>query len=285
MHRERFQGRWETYLQLRQAKRSSRGLWPAPNVRDLYKIMEFKQLTITHAMTSLVAVEASDRGTIKNLTLLLRAGLGNVAHLVAVVALWDATGNRLTTIRQALNVLLLGLGPTDILLGASRVRIEPKRNGELLVQVSLEVHVGVGRGKLTLQANEVQWDVHVAESLLELRVGGLRASLDILEEGLLDIVHVTILDSLAEALPGNLGLDDLNVATINLAWVGASSDGVAYIISGEYLTDERMFPPETNPRHHSSCISLAQQLGSQKHGGRQLHRHGRYPRTHEEPGG
>jgi hypothetical protein len=177
-------------------------------------------------MTSLVAVEASDRGTIKNLTLLLRAGLGNVAHLVAVVALWDATGNRLPTVRQALNVLLLGLGPTDILLGAPRVRIEPKRNGEFLVQVALQVHVGVGRGKLTLQANEVQWDVHVAESLLELRVGGVRASLDILEEGLLDIVHVAILDSLAEALPGNLGLDDLNVATIDLAWVGASSDGV-----------------------------------------------------------
>lgn len=87
--------------------------------------------------------------------------------------------------------------------------------------------MGVGRGKLTLQANEVQWDVHVAESLLELRVGGLRAGLDILEEGLLDIVHVAILNSLAEALPGDLSLDNLDVATINLAWVGASSDGVA----------------------------------------------------------
>lgn len=191
------------------------------------KMTELNKLTITHTMTGLVAVEASDRGTIKNLALLLRAGLGDVAHLVAVVALWDAAGNRLTTVLQALNVLLLGLGPTDSLLGASGVRIEPKRNGELLVQVSLQVHVGVGRGKLTLQANEVQWDVHVAESLLELRVGGLRAGLDILEEGLLDIVHVAILNSLAEALPGDLSLDNLDVATINLAWVGASSDGVA----------------------------------------------------------
>lgn len=98
---------------------------------------ELNKLTITHTMTGLVAVEASDRGTIKNLALLLRAGFGNVAHLIAVVALWDATGNRLTTVLQALDVLLLGLGPTDSLLGASGVRIEPKRNGELLVQVSL----------------------------------------------------------------------------------------------------------------------------------------------------
>lgn len=178
-------------------------------------------------MTGLVAVEASDRGTIKNLALLLRAGLGNVAHLIAVVALWDATGNRLATVLQALDVLLLGLGPTDSLLGASGVRIEPKRNGELLVQVSLQVHVGVGRGKLTLQANEVQWDVHVTESLLELGVGGLRAGLDILEEGLLDIIHVATLNRLAEALPGDLSPDNLDVATIDLAWVGAGSDGVA----------------------------------------------------------
>lgn len=196
-------------------------------LESCYKTTEFNQLTITHTMTGLVAVEASDRGTIKNLALLLRAGLGNVAHLIAVVALWDATGNRLATVLQALDVLLLGLGPTDSLLGASGVRIEPKRNGELLVQVSLQVHVGVGRGKLTLQANEVQWDVHVTESLLELGVGGLRAGLDILEEGLLDIIHVATLNRLAEALPGDLSPDNLDVATIDLAWVGAGSDGVA----------------------------------------------------------
>ena len=192
-----------------------------------YTISEFSQLTITHTMTGLVTVEASDRGAINNLALILRAGLGNVTHLIAVVALWDAAGNGLAAVLQALEVLLLGLGPTDSLLGASGVRIKPKRNGELLVQVSLKIHVGVGRSKLTLQANEVQCDVHVAESLLELRVGGFRASLDILEEGLLDIVHVAVLDGLDEALPGNLSLDGLNVATINLAWVGASSDGVA----------------------------------------------------------
>lgn len=178
-------------------------------------------------MTGLVAVEASDRGTIKNLALLLRAGLGNVAHFIAVIALGNAAGNRLATVLQALHVLLLGLWPTDSLLGALGVRIEPKSNSELLVQVSLEVHVGVRRGKLTLQADEVQWDIHVTESLLELRVSSLRAGLDILEKGLLDIVHVAILNSLAEALPGNLSLDIVNLATIDLAWVGASSDGVA----------------------------------------------------------
>lgn len=196
-------------------------------LENCYKMTEFNQLTITHTMTGLVAVEASDRGTIKNLALLLRAGPSNVAHFIAVVALGNAAGNRLATVLQALHVLLLGLWPTDSLLGALGVRIEPKRNSELLVQVSLKVHVGVGRGKLALQADEVQWDVHVTESLFELRVGCLRASLDILEEGLLDIVHVAILNSLAEALPGNLSLDIVNLATINLAWVGASSDGVA----------------------------------------------------------
>jgi hypothetical protein len=178
-------------------------------------------------MTSLIAVEASDGGTIHDLTLLLRAGLGNVAHLIAVVALGDATGNRLAAVLQALKVLLSRLRPTNVLLGATRVRIEPKGNGELLVKVALEIHVGVGRGKLALQTNEVQWDVHVAESLLELRVSGLRAGLDVLEESLLDIVHVAVLNSLAEALPGDLSADSLDVATIDLAWVRANRDGVA----------------------------------------------------------
>jgi hypothetical protein len=178
-------------------------------------------------MASLIAVEAHDRGTVARFTLLLWAGLGNVTHLVAVVALGDTTGNRLASVLKTLQVVFNRLRPPHILLRALWAGLEPNGNGEFLVQVSLKVHVGVGWSKLTLHGDEVQWDAHGAEALFEVDVCGFRAGLDILEECLLNIIHVAFTNSLNDGRPCSLSLDSFDLATVDLAWVLADGDSVA----------------------------------------------------------
>lgn len=128
---------------------------------------------------------------------------------------------------KTLQVVFDGLRPTHVFLGALWARLKSKRHSVFFVKIPLKVHVGVGWSKITLHGDEEQWNVHRAKALFEVKISGFRASLDVFEECILDIIHVALSSSFGDGIPGSLSLDDLNVAAIDLAWVLADRDSVA----------------------------------------------------------
>lgn len=184
---------------------------------------------VTDAMTLFTTVVAHDGLYSLSLTLLLGAPSGGVAQLLTVGALGNAAVDNFTGILKALQVLLRSLGPNLALTRAGRVGTETISDSVLLVHIALEVHVGHGLGNVGLfDSDEVHTNLLAAKSLLKLDVGGVRSSLDIRLNSLLDIIEVTALGCGDNALPGVVRRHvGVNIA-INLAGLSAGVGTVAY---------------------------------------------------------
>lgn len=181
-------------------------------------------LTIADAVSCFAAIKTRDDDPFL-FNLLLRAILGDMAKFTAVAALTEATTDRLTSVFQSRHVLLLVFGPLLSLTWASRVRTESIGDLVRLVQIALKVHVRQGtHHRLVFQSNEIQFDPLTTESDLQFAVSCTRACLDVLLDGLFDIVHIPLSGSLGDLVPRDLRVDLFNVRTVNLSWVLALND-------------------------------------------------------------
>lgn len=140
-----------------------------------------------------------------------------MTEVIAVAALRNAAINRLTSILQTCKVLLGRGWPKILLLGTLMIGRQAPGDRVLLVQITLEVHVGVGQSELLLHTDKV--DVHVLgpKRVLELDVGCIRGGLDVLHGGLLNIVEVALIGGSLQLGPSNLSRDVGDVGAINLA--------------------------------------------------------------------
>ncbi|KAI0439108.1 hypothetical protein F4803DRAFT_65400 [Xylaria telfairii] len=146
-------------------------------------------------MSRLVAIETHDDNAL-SFHLLLRTILGDVAKLVAVGAFGQASANGITSIGQALQILV-NTGPELSLTRASWFRIESIIDSILFVQVTLEVHVRQsGDHRLTLHCDQIHSDILRTEGGLQLGISSLRACLDVLLNSLLHVVNIAFLNSL-----------------------------------------------------------------------------------------
>lgn len=86
-----------------------------------------------------------------------------------------------------------------------------------LTKITLEVHVDIGRAELLLDRDQVDGELHVAESVLELQIGNIRATLDVHLDGLLDIDNLTFVNGCHHQLPSTLTGQVWDMRTIDLA--------------------------------------------------------------------
>jgi hypothetical protein len=172
------------------------------------------RLTVSHLVTRLVAIVASG-GRLLSLDNLLLAMLADMAHFVAVAAVRDRLLNHHSGIVEAGKDLLVGLGPSLELTGTLWLVVETVRDGILAVQIPLEIHVGVRREQLALCCNEIEAQLVAHDPLLELAIRDVGAGLDVLFNGILDIVHVALLDGRLEFDPGFVGGRIRNIAAID----------------------------------------------------------------------
>lgn len=186
---------------------------------------------VTLTVAELVAVVARDLDLVSTLNLLLGALLGTVTKRIAVGALLDAAINSHAGVAKAFKVLGVGGRPDSTLDGAARELREAELDGELAVQVALEVHVGPGRCQLLLNGDDVQGDVLVSEALLEFHESGGRKSLDVPVDGWDDVVQVAFLDGGDNLSPGSLGKDGLDIGAVELARLGASEGDVTFFLA------------------------------------------------------
>lgn len=190
-------------------------------------ILESGRLTIANAVTLLTTVVAGD-GDADLLDGILGASLGKVAKLIAVGALLHETRDRLASVGKTSNVLLGAGRPARPLTSALRRGGEAVLNSVLLVQITLKVHVGVSRRKGTLRGNEIDGHLLASEGLLKLAVSHLGKMLEILLNGLLDLKGLTLRSCLSDLAPGDLSVDIVDHAEINLARVRAIDDKMSF---------------------------------------------------------
>lgn len=212
-----------TYPQLRQAPFVERGWGPMGTGvrvdRTCYAPGSWDEPTVTHAMTGLIAIVALDGRAISHLGDLLLAVLANVAHLIAVGTMRDGLLGDDAGIVETGEQLLAVRRPPIGLPGALRLVAEAVGDGVLLVQVSLEVHIGVRREQGSLLGNEVQVQATVKNALLKLDESHLRAGFRVLLDGVLHAIHVASLDGLLKLLPGIIGSRVGNMAAVDDARV------------------------------------------------------------------
>lgn len=152
-------------------------------------------------MTLAIAVEALD-GDGGLILLLVRAVLGNMAHLVAVATLGNAEFDDLAGILKPLHVLLWGLGPKLSVARTGRVGPEAVSDGILLTQVTLEIHVREGCQVRLLNGDQPELQILGAECLLQIGKSRLRSGLGIGLNRLLNLRDATLLNGLKNGTPG-----------------------------------------------------------------------------------
>jgi hypothetical protein len=178
-------------------------------------------------VTNFIAVEALNHRTVSVLLLVLRAGFGDMTELVAVGALGNATINRFTSVLQAFHILLWSLGPKILLFGSSVSTGLTPRSGVFLVEIALKIHVCVGWRKLLLEGNDVQVQLLVTKSLLEVNVGSIWGSLNVLLYGFLHVIEITLGRCSNQLSPGLLGRDICNIGTLELSRVLTGNSAVS----------------------------------------------------------
>ncbi|KAI0479658.1 hypothetical protein F4859DRAFT_443667 [Xylaria cf. heliscus] len=179
-------------------------------------------------MSRLIAIETHDNNALP-FHLLLGTILGNVTKFTAITAFGKASANGITSIGQALQILLGTAGPELPLAGTSCFRTESVIDFVLLVQVALEIHVGQsGDHGLTLHSNQIHSDLLRAEGALQLSICSLRACLDVLLDSFFDIVDITLLNGLCDLVPSHFGRHFLDVGAIDLSWILAFGSDVAW---------------------------------------------------------
>lgn len=173
-------------------------------------------LTVTHAV--LAAAVVTGELALFALFRRLRAVLGRVSELLAVVALHLATLDSVSSIIQASEDLLITLGPALTLARAGRLLGKTHGDGVRLTNVALEVHVREGARKGTLKSDKPKADVRVNETLLDGPVSRLTVvRLHVLLDRILDVVHITLGSGLKKFVPSSLRGHVLNVVSVDLA--------------------------------------------------------------------
>ena len=196
--------------------------------RDDLTAVSIYSLRDLRVHTNSLTVEAFDFSTISDFHLLLGTVLLSVTKVVTVAALRNTAVDGLTSIGET-NKILLGSGwPSILLLGTLVVRGQAPGDRKLLVQVALEIHIGIGHGKLLLHSNEEHFNVMRAKSLLQFRVGDIGESLEVLQGSLLDVIEVTLLGCSDQLGPSNLSRDIGDVRTVNLARILALDSKVTW---------------------------------------------------------
>lgn len=181
---------------------------------------------IADTMANLIAVVALDEDAL-NLNLLLGAAPGHVTKLITVLALGDVAGHELTGISQALEALLLALGPTFALTGTLMLELEAVGDGILLAEVTLKVHVGESRnGVGLLQGDEPSTNALSAEGRLEILISTSGVRLDVDLHGVLNIIDIALVNGSDNHLPGLFGALILNVITVDDTRILASGGGM-----------------------------------------------------------
>lgn len=172
-------------------------------------------LTVTNAV--LFAAVVAGELSLLSLAGGLRAGCGPVTILIAVVAAHLSAVDGITCVVQASEDVIIGLGPTLTLAGATRLFGETNGNRVGLADVSLEVHVGEGAGERTLQSNEPELSLGNVETQLNVLVGGRTiVSLDILLDRILGVVDIALLSSLEDVVPSSLRSKVLDMISVDL---------------------------------------------------------------------
>jgi hypothetical protein len=185
-------------------------------------------------MTLLAAVVALDNYLVF-LDLVLGAASGGVTILVTIVALLQATADRLTSVLKTDQVFLAILGPVRCLTSTSRSVVEAEGDLILLVQVALKVHVGEStKHSRLLDCNDMDANVLLTEGILQLSVGQLGLRLDVFLNCILDIVHVFLLGGSSNHLPSSLGVDVGNMGAVDESGVLAI-DGMMTCRDNVYL--------------------------------------------------
>lgn len=160
-------------------------------------------LTITNTMALLATVVAL-HDNLFLLNLVRWTILGNVTIFVAVDTLGLAATDRLTSILETLHIFFSILREGVTLTVSGRLVVEAVCDSVLLVEIALKVHSGQSSNQVLLDGNDVNTDILGSKGLLKLNVSKLRQALEILLEGLLDIIHVSLLSGLADLVPGGL---------------------------------------------------------------------------------
>ncbi|KAI6752750.1 hypothetical protein HG530_013502 [Fusarium avenaceum] len=141
-----------------------------------------------------------------------------MSKLLAVHAKGNTSIDNLAGIVQAREMFLTVLGPSLDLTGTVGLLDKSIRNSVLLVNVTLDVHVGENLDKGALSGDEPETKVLVNESLLELAVCHLAIdSLDVLLYGFFDIVEILLDSGLLDFLPGRLSGNIGNVVSVDFA--------------------------------------------------------------------
>lgn len=180
------------------------------------------------AHTNGITVEAFDLSTIGDFLFFLGAVLSSMAEVVTVAAFRNTAVNGLTSIRET-NKVLLGSGwPSILLLRTLVVRGQAPRDRKLLVQVTLEVHIGIGQGKLLLHSNEKHVNLLRAKSILQLGISGIGSDLEVLQGSFSNVIEVAVIGGSNQLVPSNLGRDICDVRTVDLARILALESKVAW---------------------------------------------------------
>lgn len=174
--------------------------------------------TVAQLVALAVAVDAQLDLALAD-ALRLRAGLGAMAPLLAVEAALQARVDGIAGVVEASKELGTVSRPAVTLTGASRLLGEAVGHSVLLASVAMHVHVGKGAREGALKGNEPQVDLVVNEAALDVTERGGVAKgdhgLDVLLQGLLGIVNVTLLDGLFNAGPSLVGSDVLDMITVD----------------------------------------------------------------------
>lgn len=151
--------------------------------RDVSDEDESEADELTYTMTLLVAVRAGD-GDLGGLVLLLLAGLGQVADLVAVAALHLETVHYKACLCKTSEVVFWSLRPALGELGTTRLWSPLEGHDVLQLLLALEVHDRVHVGDRLLLGYQVRVHAGLTERSLEFLEGDIWIGLGVGVDGL-----------------------------------------------------------------------------------------------------
>jgi hypothetical protein len=140
-----------------------------------------------------------------------------MAQFFAVTALGNTSVNWNASISKSLLILPSGSWPAILLFWTHWLVGKAPSDGIFLIKVTLEIHVGVCRGQLLLETNEVDTEILGTETLLDLDVSGIGGSFEVTEGSFLDVIKIALAGSNANLLPGNLGLNVFDAGIFDLS--------------------------------------------------------------------
>jgi len=178
-----------------------------------------------------VAICAQDLGLLRLVRPFLSAELGNMAKFTTIVALGTTGVHDFSSIVKTGKQLLATLRERLSLPRSVRLVREAIRNAELLSHVALEIHVGEDGDQGSLSGNQEKINAFVEQAFLEFSVGdSTTRSLNVLLDGFLCVIHISLQDGLFDLVPGFIRGEISNVISVHLACILAVVSRVSWIL-------------------------------------------------------